>query len=175
MIGALRTPEQQTVTVFGGSGFLGRYVVGALAQRGYRILVPTRQPNLSNFLPLGKVGQITPIHANLRNEDSIAHAVARADHVVNLVGILQETGRQRFDALSEQARRTYGMVQAAGSPLEDPDALAVSSSSDRAADNFVVAQLSVERIDWLRLSEAGQRRAEILYEGLSATQRWIAP
>ena len=103
MIGALRTPEQQTVTVFGGSGFLGRYVVGALAQRGYRILVPTRQPNLSNFLPLGKVGQITPIHANLRNEDSIAHAVARADHVVNLVGILQETGRQRFDALQAQA------------------------------------------------------------------------
>ena len=103
MIGALRTPEQQTVTVFGGSGFLGRYVVSALAQRGYRILVPTRQPNLSNFLPLGKVGQITPIHANLRNEDSVAHAVARADHVVNLVGILQETGRQRFDALQAQA------------------------------------------------------------------------
>ncbi|WP_262297254.1 complex I NDUFA9 subunit family protein [Microvirga sesbaniae] len=103
MIGALRTPEQQTVTVFGGSGFLGRYVVSRLAERGYRVLVPTRQPNLANFLPLGKVGQIHPIHANLRNEDSVAHAVARADHVVNLVGILQETGRQRFDALQARA------------------------------------------------------------------------
>lgn len=103
MIGALRTPEQQTVTVFGGSGFLGRYVVSALAERGYRVLVPTRQPNLSNFLPLGKVGQVHPIHANLRNEDSVAHAVARADHVVNLVGILQETGRQRFDRLQAEA------------------------------------------------------------------------
>ncbi len=103
MIGALRTPEQQTVTVFGGSGFLGRYVVSRLAERGYRILVPTRQPNLWNFLPLGKVGQINPIHANLRNEASVAHAVARADHVVNLVGILQETGRQRFDTLQAQA------------------------------------------------------------------------
>ena len=90
MIGALRTPEQQTVTVFGGSGFLGRYVVSRLAERGYRVLVPTRQPNLWNFLPLGRVGQINPIHANLRNEASVAHAVARADHVVNLVGILQE-------------------------------------------------------------------------------------
>ena len=79
MIGALRTPEQQTVTVFGGSGFLGRYVVSRLAERGYRVLVPTRQPNLANFLPLGKVGQINPIHANLRNEDSVAHAVARAE------------------------------------------------------------------------------------------------
>ncbi|MBF9196529.1 complex I NDUFA9 subunit family protein [Microvirga terrestris] len=103
MIGALRTPEQQIVTVFGGSGFLGRYVVSLLAQRGYRVLVPTRQPNMANFLPLGKVGQIHPIHANLRNEDSIIHAVARADHVINLVGILQETSRQRFDTLQAQA------------------------------------------------------------------------
>ncbi|MGF9759908.1 complex I NDUFA9 subunit family protein [Microvirga sp. 0TCS3.31] len=103
MIGALRTPEQQIVTVFGGSGFLGRYVVSLLAQRGYRVLVPTRQPNMANFLPLGKVGQIHPIHANLRNEDSVVHAVARADHVINLVGILQETGRQRFDTLQAQA------------------------------------------------------------------------
>jgi uncharacterized protein YbjT (DUF2867 family) len=103
MIGALRTPEQQIVTVFGGSGFLGRYVVSCLAQRGYRVLVPTRQPNMANFLPLGKVGQIHPIHVNLRHEDSVAHAVARADHVINLVGILQETGRQRFDTLQAQA------------------------------------------------------------------------
>ncbi|MBB4038822.1 NADH dehydrogenase [Microvirga flocculans] len=103
MIGALRTPEQQIVTVFGGSGFLGRYVVSLLAQRGYRVLVPTRQPNMANYLPLGKVGQITPIHANLRSEASVAHAVARADHVINLVGILQETGRQRFDTLQAKA------------------------------------------------------------------------
>src|SRR4051795_3820963 len=87
MIGAVRTPTQQLVTVFGGSGFLGSYVVGALAQRGYRVLVPTRQPNLAAFLPLGRVGQIYPLHVNLRNHASVAHAVAKADHVINLVGI----------------------------------------------------------------------------------------
>lgn len=103
MIGALRTPEQQTVTVFGGSGFLGRYVVSLLAKRGYRVLVATRQPNRAYYLPMGKVGQVHAIQANLRYPDSVAHAVARADHVINLVGILQEKGRQRFDAIQAQA------------------------------------------------------------------------
>ncbi|KLK93916.1 3-beta hydroxysteroid dehydrogenase [Microvirga vignae] len=103
MIGALRTPEQQIVTVFGGSGFLGRYVVSLLAKRGYRVLVATRQPNRASFFPMGKVGQVHAIQANVRYPDSIAHAVARADHVINLVGILQEGGRQRFDTLQAQA------------------------------------------------------------------------
>ena len=103
MIGALRTPEQQTVTVFGGSGFLGRYVVSLLAKRGYRVLVATRNPNSTYFLPMGKVGQVHAIQANLRYPDSIAQAVARADHVVNLVGILQENSRQTFDAVQAKA------------------------------------------------------------------------
>ena len=105
MIGALRTAEQQIVTVFGGSGFLGRYVVSLLAKRGYRVLVPTRQPNLTNFLPMGKVGQVHPIQANLRYPDSIEHAVMRADHVINLTGILQEGGRQTFEAVHVQGPR----------------------------------------------------------------------
>jgi uncharacterized protein YbjT (DUF2867 family) len=106
MIGALRTPTQQIVTVFGGSGFLGRYVVSALAKRGYRVLVATRRPDQANFvLPLGTVGQIHPIQANLRYPDSVAHAVSKADHVINLVGILQESGRQSFDALQAQGPR----------------------------------------------------------------------
>jgi len=105
MIGALRTPEQQIVTVFGGSGFLGRYVVSLLAKRGYRVLVATRQPNRANFLPQGKVGQVHLIQANIRYPDSIRHAVMRADHVVNLTGILQERGRQTFDAVHAEAPR----------------------------------------------------------------------
>ncbi|NBJ09342.1 complex I NDUFA9 subunit family protein [Microvirga arsenatis] len=143
MIGALRTPEQQIVTVFGGSGFLGRYVVSLLAQRGYRVLVPTRQPNLANFLPLGKVGQIHPIHANLRHPDSVAHAVARADHVVNLVGILQETRRQRFDAIhaqapaliAEAARKavSFTHVSAIGADANSESAYARSKAEGEAA------------------------------------------
>jgi uncharacterized protein YbjT (DUF2867 family) len=105
MIGALRTPEQQTVAVFGGSGFLGRYVVSLLAKRGYRVLVATRNPNPTYFLPMGKVGQIYAIQANLRHRESVAQVAAKADHIVNLVGILQENGRQTFDAVQAEAPR----------------------------------------------------------------------
>ena len=106
MIPALRTPAQQLVTVFGGSGFLGRYVVRALAKRGYRVLVATRRPEIAGRLqPLGEVGQIHAIQANLRHPASVAHAVAKADHVINLVGILKEGGRQRFDALQAEGPR----------------------------------------------------------------------
>lgn len=106
MIGAIRTPAQQLVTVFGGSGFLGRYVVRALAQRGYRVLVATRRPDLAGHLqPLGRVGQIHAIQANLRYPETVRHAVAKADHVVNLVGILQERGRQTFSALQAEGPR----------------------------------------------------------------------
>ncbi len=106
MIGAMRSPAQQLVTVFGGSGFLGGFVVNALAKRGYRILVATRRPDLAYRLqPLGAVGQIHPVQANLRDAASVRHAVAKADHVVNLVGILKESGRQSFSALQAEGPR----------------------------------------------------------------------
>lgn len=96
-------PASQLVTVFGGSGFLGRHVVRALAKRGYRIRVAVRRPDLALFLqPLGKVGQIVAVQANLRYPDSIARAVAGADAVVNLVGILQESGHQSFSRLQAE-------------------------------------------------------------------------
>src|SRR5690606_2688657 len=73
------------VTVFGGSGFLGRHVVRALAQRGYRVRVAVRNPNLAGHLqPLGNVGQIQAVQANLRMRWSVDRAVQGADHVVNL-------------------------------------------------------------------------------------------
>jgi NADH dehydrogenase len=132
MIGALRTPEQQIVTVFGGSGFLGRYVVSLLAQRGYRVLVPTRQPNMANFLPLGKVGQIHPIHANLRHSDSVAHAVARADHVINLVGILQENSRQRFDTIQAKAPALIAEAAKKAVSITHVSAIGADSNSESA-------------------------------------------
>lgn len=90
------------VTVFGGSGFIGRHVVRALAKRGWRIRVATRRPDLAFHLqPIGRVGQIQMVQANLRYPDSIAAALRGSDAVVNLVGILAEDGRQRFDAIHE--------------------------------------------------------------------------
>lgn len=99
----MNSPANQLVTVFGGSGFIGRHVVRALARRGYRVRVAVRQPELAFFLqPLGNVGQIHAVQANLRYPASIAAAVQGADAVVNLVGILTEDGKQRFDAVQAQ-------------------------------------------------------------------------
>ena len=101
-VGPIR-PASQLVTVFGGSGFVGRHVVRALAKRGYRVRVAVRHPERALFLQtLGRVGQIVAVQANLRYPASIRRAVERADHVVNLVGVLQESGRQTFDALQAE-------------------------------------------------------------------------
>src|SRR3954468_21266503 len=97
------------VTVFGGSGFLGRSVVHALAKRGHRILVAVRRPDLAGHVqPLGTVGQIKAIQANLRYRWAIDRAVETADAVVNLVGILVESGRQTFDAVQSFGPRAIG-------------------------------------------------------------------
>lgn len=92
--------KPKLVTVFGGSGFVGRYVVRALAEQGYQVRVAVRRPDLAFHLqPLGNVGQIKAVQANLRYRDSVDAAVQGADVVVNLVGVLQESGKQKFDAV----------------------------------------------------------------------------
>jgi uncharacterized protein YbjT (DUF2867 family) len=88
------------VTVFGGSGFVGRHVVRALARRGWRVRVAVRRPDLAFHLqPLGDVGQIHAVQANVRHPQSIVHALRDAQATINLVGILHESGAQRFDAI----------------------------------------------------------------------------
>ena len=100
------TTSPKLVTVFGGSGFVGRYVVRALANRGYQVRVAVRRPDLAGFLkPLGNVGQIQLVQANLRYRRSVDAAVRDADIVINLVGILQEFGRQKFEAVQELGAR----------------------------------------------------------------------
>ena len=87
-------------TVFGGSGFLGRYIVRALVHRGWRIRVAVRRPDLAAFLqPIGGVGQIQPVQANLRFPDSIAAAVEGATAVVNATGVTAESGAQTYKAV----------------------------------------------------------------------------
>jgi len=88
------------VTVFGGSGFLGRNVVRALCKRDYRIRVAVRRPELAGHLqPLGKVGQIHAVQANLRYPASVEAAMRDSHVAINLVGILSESGAQSFDAV----------------------------------------------------------------------------
>ena len=94
------------VTVFGGSGFVGRHVVRALARRGYNIRVAVRRPDLAGFLqPMGNVGQIAAVQANLRNRASVDRAVQGSDHVINLVGVLFEKGRNNFDNVQDFGAR----------------------------------------------------------------------
>ncbi len=106
----------QTVTIFGGSGFIGRYVVARLADRGWTIRVAVRHPRQANFLkPLGNVGQIVPIRARLQSDEEVAAAVQGVDAVINLVGILAESGKQSFDAVQHQgAKRIAAAAAEAG-------------------------------------------------------------
>jgi len=96
----LQANNDTLITIFGGSGFLGRHLVRALAKRHYRIRVAVRRPDLAGHLqPLGRVGQIHAVQANVRHTGSVEAAVRGADVVINLVGILFERGRQRFDTV----------------------------------------------------------------------------
>ncbi|MEX6633286.1 complex I NDUFA9 subunit family protein [Hyphococcus lacteus] len=86
--------------VFGGSGFLGRNVVRELARRGWRVRVAVRRPHLAQFLrPMGAVGQIQLTQCNIRHKGSVREALRGADAVVNLVGLLFQSGKQAFDSV----------------------------------------------------------------------------
>ncbi|HKA70451.1 MAG TPA: complex I NDUFA9 subunit family protein [Xanthobacteraceae bacterium] len=138
------------VTIFGGSGFIGRHVVRALCRRGYRIRVAVRRPDLAFHLqPLGRVGQIHAVQANLRFPASVQAAVRGADVVINLVGILFERGKQRFPAIQAEgpglvadAAREAGArlihVSALGA---DPDSPALYARSKAAGEQAVWAGL----------------------------------
>src|SRR3954453_8627491 len=106
----------ELVTIFGGSGFVGTQVVQLLARAGYRIRVAVRRPDLAGALkPLGAVGQVVPMQANVRNRDSVQAAVRGASIVINLVAIGIERGKQRFRAVNVMgARNVAEAAKAAG-------------------------------------------------------------
>jgi uncharacterized protein YbjT (DUF2867 family) len=106
--------SENLVTVFGGSGFVGRHVVRALARAGWRVRVATRRPDLAFFLqPAGKVGQIAAVQANIRYPESIAAAVREADAVVNLVGLMNPSGKQTFEAIQHKGAEAVAKAAAA--------------------------------------------------------------
>jgi NADH dehydrogenase len=142
---ALQNKLETLVTVFGGSGFLGRHVVRALANRGYRIRVAVRRPELTGYLrPMGRVGQIQAVQANLRYPDSVAAAVRDADIVVNLVGLLFERGRQRFDdVMTAGAEAVARAASAGGAPLTHISAIGADANS---ASHYARAKAEGERL-----------------------------
>ncbi len=97
-------PSAKLVSIYGGSGFIGRHIVRALAREGWRIRVGVRNPNTAGFLrPMGRVGQIQIVRANLLKRDDFPLMLRDADAAINLVGILYQRGAQRFQAVHADA------------------------------------------------------------------------
>jgi NADH dehydrogenase len=145
------------VTVFGGSGFLGRHVVRALAKRDYRIRVAVRRPDLAVHLqPLGRVGQINAVQANLRYPESVEAVVRDSEVVINLVGIMAQGGAQKFDAVQAQgaaavaaAAKSIGarliQVSAIGADLNSPSRYARTKAEGEQAALEAVPNATVFR------------------------------
>jgi uncharacterized protein YbjT (DUF2867 family) len=109
-----RLEQGRLVTVFGGSGFVGRHAVEALARDGWRVRAAVRRPDLAGHLqPMGDVGQIHPVQANLRYPDSVQRAVEGAEAVVNLVGILAKSGARSLHGAKNLAVCRYPRPHAA--------------------------------------------------------------
>ena len=103
---AVQLNNQTLVTIYGGSGFLGRHVVRAIARTGARMRIAVRRPELAGHLqPLGSVGQINAVQANVRFPDSLIAAAEGADAVINLVGILFPSGKQSFKSVQDEGAR----------------------------------------------------------------------
>ena len=131
MASNLASNQETLVTVFGGSGFLGRSVVRALCKRDYRVRVAVRRPELAGHLqPLGRVGQIHAVQANLRYPASVEAAMRDSDVAINLVGILAESGAQTFDAVQAKGAEAIALAaSAAGARMVHVSAIGADENS----------------------------------------------
>lgn len=103
----------QLVTIFGGSGFVGRYIARRMAKEGWRVRVAVRNVNEAMFVrPYGAVGQVEPVFCNIRDDASVAAVTDGADVVVNCVGVLDETGKNTFDAVQAQGAARIARIAA---------------------------------------------------------------
>ena len=101
------------VTIYGGSGFVGRYIARRMAKQGWRVRVAVRRPNEAIFVrPYGVVGQVEPVLCNIRDDASVRAVIQGADVVVNCVGILNETGKNRFDAVQHEGAERIARIAA---------------------------------------------------------------
>lgn len=101
------------VTIFGGSGFIGRYIARRMAKEGWRVRVAVRRPNEAGFVrTYGSVGQVEPMLCNIRDDASVAQALEGADACVNCVGILAEAGKNKFDAVQVEGAERIARLAA---------------------------------------------------------------
>jgi uncharacterized protein YbjT (DUF2867 family) len=101
------------VTIYGGSGFIGRYIARRMAKAGWRVRVAVRRPNEAIFVrPYGVVGQVEPVFCNIRDDASVRAVMQGADAVVNCVGVLNEVGRNGFDAVQAEGAARVARIAA---------------------------------------------------------------
>ncbi len=123
------------VTIFGGSGFVGRYIARRMALEGWRVRVAVRRPNEAGFVrPYGVVGQVEPVFCNIRDDASVRAVLGGADAVVNCVGVLNEVGRNTFAALqADGAGRIARLAAEAGiGTMVHVSAIGAAADSDSA-------------------------------------------
>ena len=150
-------------TIFGGSGFIGRYVVRAFARAHWRVRVAVRRPDLAGFLTTdGVVGQVQPVQANVRFPASVEAAIEGAEVVVNLCGIKREAGRQRFEAV-----HAYG-AQAIARAAKAAGARALVHVSGIGADpgsanRYVASKGRGEQAVWVAFPEATILRPSVVF------------
>lgn len=101
------------VTIYGGSGFVGRYIARRMARQGWRVRVAVRNPNEAMFVkPYGVVGQVAPISCNIRDDDSVRSAMRGAEAVVNCVGTFDATGKNNFNAVQSEGATRIARIAA---------------------------------------------------------------
>ena len=169
---AITLNNRALVTIYGGSGFIGRHVVRAIAKTGARMRIAVRRPELAGHLqPLGGVGQINAVQANVRFPNSLLAAADGADAVVNLVGILFPSGKQTFKSVQDEgARHVAEAARAAGARAlvhvsaigASPDALSVYARSKAAGEDAV------------KIGLRGRRHSEAVHR-VRARGRFLQP
>jgi len=106
-------PTSKLVTIYGGSGFVGRYIARRMAQAGWRVRVAVRRPNEAMHVkPYGVVGQVEPVFCNIRDDDSVRAVMTGADAVVNCVGTFERRGKNSFDAIQHQGAARIARIAA---------------------------------------------------------------
>ncbi|MCX7558375.1 complex I NDUFA9 subunit family protein [Sulfitobacter sp. F26204] len=151
------------VTIYGGSGFVGRYITQQMAKAGWRVRVAVRRPNEAIFVkPYGVVGQVEPVLCNIRDDASVNAAMAGADAVVNCVGIMNESGKNSFTAVhTEGAERVARLAAANGiKRLVQISAIGADKDSDSA---YAVSKAEGEAAVLERMPDAMILRPSIMF------------
>ncbi|WP_299592237.1 complex I NDUFA9 subunit family protein [uncultured Tateyamaria sp.] len=125
----------QLVTIYGGSGFVGRYIARRMAKAGWRVRVAVRRPNEAIFVkPYGVVGQVEPVLCNIRDDASVAQVMMGADAVVNCVGILAKNGKNTFDAVQAEGAERIARIAAEQGVRQMVHVSAIGADAESASD-----------------------------------------